>query len=251
MIRNIKGLGLAFVAAAAMSVVAASGAQATQFHAAASPSATINGSQTVQHNFKLTTSSAETKCSNATFEGTIQGGSGGTTTVEEGALTPTYSQCLTAGLTSQVIMNGCKYTITGKNGAQTLTKTAWVDITGCTVGKTIEIKLLKCTITVPEQTSLSHLVFAQSGNNVLVQVTMQGITYEFHREEFPVEPCPRQIHGGQPKIPSEHTKLTHDGDYTGTVTLSATQDPSIEQKTEHSHQFTKHKVGTQVALTVT
>ncbi len=239
MIRNIKALGLAFIAVAAMSMVAASAAQAAQLHAATSPSATITGGQTVQHNFKLTTSGAETKCTNAQFEGTVEGGSGGTTTAEEITVTPTYSGCQTVGLASQVIMNGCKYTITG---AQPQTLTALVDVTGCTSGKSIEIKLTGCTVTVPAQTGLSHLNFVQSGTEVEVDVTAQGITYEFHGIA-----CPKPTHGGAVEV----TKLTHDGDYTGKALFKASEDPGFEQKTEHSHQFSKHKVGTQVTLTAT
>lgn len=247
MIRNIKALGLAFTAVAVMSVVVVSAAEATQLHATASPTAVITGEQTNPPGdiFKLTGSGAETKCQVAKFEGTIEGGQAGQTTADELTVTPTYSGCKTAGLNSQVLMNGCKYTITGTHNGQTLSKTAWVDVVGCTTGKSIEIKLTGCTVTVPQQTTISHLTFHQQGTlgqsqeDVKVTVTAQGIQYEFHGIA-----CPGPTPGP--------TQLASDGDYTGESTFKAYADLGTDQVTKHSHEYTEHTDnGVQVGLTVT
>ncbi len=261
MIRNIKALGLAIVAVAAMSVVAASAAQASELHATVPNQANVTGEQVIAHKFQLTKSGAVTQCTQASFEGTITntGQSQQQTTEQELTVTPTYSGCKTVGINSQVLMNGCKYTITGSHTpqggqAQTTALTAWVDVTGCTAGKAIEIKLSGCTVTVPEQTTLSHLKFKNiaevqhqpSGqitpHHVEVEVDVKGITYEFHGIA-----CPKPLDGQ----PVEVTKLTHDGDYTGTATFKAYVDSSTPQVTKHGHQYTEHKCGNQVGLLAT
>ncbi len=257
MIRNMKALGLAFVAVAAMSMVVASAAQATQLHATVGPSAALTGQQTEAHRFELTKSGAVTQCAQATFEGTVQGVDQQQTTAQDATLTPTYFTCQTVGLASQVLMNGCKYTITGSHvqaqGTQTFSKTAWVDVVGCTSGKAIEIKLTGCTVTVPEQTTISHIVFSniaevqhlngeKTPHDVEAQVTATGIAYEFHGIA-----CPKPKDGQ----PVEVTKLTTDGVYTGKATFRAYQDLGTTQVTKHGHQYSEQKCGTQVGLIAT
>ncbi len=99
MIRNAKAFGFALVAVAAIGMVAVSGAQAAQLHAAASPNVSITGEQIQSHRFKFAGSGMEAICTQALFEGTTQGGSGGQTTFQELTLTPTYAGCKTAGAT--------------------------------------------------------------------------------------------------------------------------------------------------------
>ncbi len=245
MIRNTKVFGIAFGAVVAISMAASTAAQAMELHVGAGPSATITGTQTFtwQNNFKLTVSGAETKCSNAQFEGTVQGGQKfpATTTAQELTVTPTYSGCLTAGLSSQIVMNGCKYTITGVHFF-TFSKTAWLDFTGCTSGKSIEIKLTGCTVTVPQQTGLSHLTFSDVFNEVEASLTVQGFTYELHGVA-----CPKPINGQAVEV----TKLTHDGDYTGGIRFKAFTDFGTGLQLQHNHQYTYSIPETQVSLSVT
>ncbi len=261
MIHNIKALSLAIVAVAAMSVVAASAAQASELHATVPNKANVTGEQSVSLKPQYTKSGSISQCTQAIFEGTItnKGQSQQQTTEQELTVTPTYSGCKTVGINSQVLMNGCKYTITGSHTpqggqAQTTALTAWLDITGCTAGKSIETKLSGCTITVPEQTTLSHLKFTNiaevqhqpSGqttpHHVEVQFNIQGITYEYHGIA-----CPKPL-DGQPVL---ITKLTHDGDLTGNATFKAYEDSSTAQVTKHGHQYTEHKCGNQVGLLAT
>jgi hypothetical protein len=243
MILNVKALGLAFVAVAAMSVAATGAAQAAQLHVTTAQKANITGTNTNQHVFKLTSpENSEIKCNLAQFEGTVQGGSP-QITAEDVQLTATYTEdCTAFGLNATIDMNGCKYTITGENqGALT----ARVDITGCTTitgqqnHKAIEITVPGCTVTVPQQHGLSHITFTNEGSgateDVLAHVNVQGITYESHGAL-----CP----GG-------NTITTHNGDYTGTATFKAFLDNGNGQATHNGHTYQTHLCGAQVGLFAT
>jgi hypothetical protein len=231
MIRNIKALGLAFVAVAAMSAFAVSAAQGSELHAQTAKGANITGEQEPgqQLIFKYTGPSAETKCTQVTFEGTAKDvvqpePADGQTTSQELTLTPTITGCKTFGLASVLDMNGCKYTITNKTAAGVTTALkATVDITGCTAGKQIEVTASGCTIRVPEQHNLNDLGFvnlATVPKTVTMNITIQGITY--------------QLTGAL--CPGTTGVLTHDGDITGSVTLKAFVDNGT-LKAIHTNQF--------------
>jgi hypothetical protein len=253
MIRNIKALGLAFVAVAAMSAFAVSAAQGSELHAQTAKGANITGEQEAggQHNFKITGPGAETKCTVATFEGTAKDvvqpePADGQTTSQELTVTGTYTGCKTFGLASAVDMNGCKYTITNKlNGVTTALK-ATVDITGCTPGKQVEVTASGCTIKVPEQHNLSDLGFvnlAGPPKTVTVNVTVQGITY--------------QLAGAL--CPGVTGVTTHDGDYTGAAVFKAFVDlgtqkaihTNVFNNVHNQHEYDKLICGAQVDLFAT
>jgi hypothetical protein len=242
MTRKIQGLGLALVAIAAMSMAAASAVQASELHATTSAhSVSIFGAQTEQHKFN--TDLGTINCTQALLEGTAteQGQSATQLTSQELQITGTYTGCTAFGLAATIHMNGCKYTITNKLGAHTTAETAYVDITGCTAGQRIEITTPGCTVTVPEQHNLSHLVFTDEGvapnEAVIVDITIAGITYE--------------THGVCPNIPHP-TTLTHNGQYTGKSTFQAKQDVGTELFTHTSHQYNKLKqTGNVVGLLAT
>ena len=111
MIRNLKALGLAVMAAFAFSAVAASGAQALTVDA---PGAvTITGEQLTlvpphdDHEFTLSSGRGFT-CNNAVFDGTVNDGDTFIT------VTPTYSGCFSNGTQpTTVTHNGCDYKFYG------------------------------------------------------------------------------------------------------------------------------------------
>jgi hypothetical protein len=148
--RKLKALGLALVAVFAMSAVAASGAQATNFfhsHVNVSSASAdrviitaenkIGASGTVSpHEFTPAPGSEAVKCSSAVFEGTeIAGASHVVTDKSEPfthttissiktitgtsqTVTPTYSNCTFAGGAASVTTTGCHYRFTSEtNGA--------------------------------------------------------------------------------------------------------------------------------------
>jgi hypothetical protein len=241
MIRKSKALGLALIAVAAFSGIAASMAQAGDFDVGASPAVITAASESGQEpQFTLTEEggSVSTKCKSATLEGTTQG-----TTVEEATFTPTWGTgkgnqeevqgCTFAGLKTQVLTNGCKFTVTGAGQAE---KTFLYDIVGCTAGKKIESISTGCTITIGEQSGLSHIV----GGNLAAE---KEVTLEF----FVIG-----ITTTQTGAACRHNGLTaKNGSFFGNYIAKAFKDAGSEQVTLHKHQYNKFLCGEQVKLVVT
>jgi hypothetical protein len=214
---KIKGLGLAFVAITAMSMVAASGAQASAVHFG--PLVSIFGERTVQdQTHQFTTSHGQVQCTQSLFEGKVS-----TSGAVDAEFTATYTGCLCFGLACTIDLNGCKYNLSGAGEAAL---TAKVQVTGCTAGKQIEITALNCVITVPEQTVGGH-VFAtnQTQQDVTIQATATGITYQSHG-------------AGCPNPHAIPTTQTHNGTFQGQTTVQARQDlGDLALKTHNGHQY--------------
>ena len=210
MTRKIKSLALAFVTIAAMSMIAASGAQAGTLDHGGGASVSIFGSKLAQGSANtFTTSHGSFSCQQPTFEGT-----GGASPLHQLEVTATYHGCLCFGLACTIDMNGCKYTITGAGQAA---NTSVVQITGCTAGKTIEITAFNCVITVPEQTLTGHLVAAAAQQPPPDDITVQatGITtikYQSHGLG-----CPNAHQAPQ-------TQQTENGQFQGQTTVQARVD---------------------------
>lgn len=227
MIRNLKTLGLAFVAVLAIGGTAASAAQAApgEWHsevAAGKTSAIFTGQNLGVH--EMSFKGLKLQCQIATFEGTAP------KATTDATLTAFYTGCMLAPFAAQVKMNGCKYTLTG-----TANFTANVDITGCTTGKSIEIIDPVCTITIPEQKNLQHVVFTNKAGppkDIDASMTLSGITYEGDK-------------GGCGESVGHHA----DGTLTGTTTIRAYEDDGLNQLTQHNgHQYQSLKEGAQVGL---
>lgn len=234
MIRKFKALGLAFVAVAAMSMVAgAAGAQGAQLHAStAGANTTLHGTQVSQHVFRITgaTGPAVT-CSTATFQSSTATGK----TASEGQLTPTYTGCTAFGQAATVRMNGCEYKLSGATAL-----TSEVDVVGCETSKPIEVQTAICQITVPAQNNIAgHLTYASGGGSpvdVLATATASGIEYQLHGAV-----CGHAV-----------TLTTTDGTYNGTATIKAFEDAGEAQVTHEGHQTTVRGIGAgPVALTAT
>jgi hypothetical protein len=155
-------------------------------------------------------------CDTAIAEGTTVGAS-----LEEATLTPTLTGCRLSGTNAVAQMNGCKYTLTGADQPE---DTFLLDITGCTAGKQIQIKSALCTIDIPEQNGLSHVVAANvggEGSEVTLSSTLSGITATQTGAA-----CP----GGN---------LAHTAGATSTANTvaEAFQDAGVKQATKHGHQY--------------
>lgn len=87
MSRKLKALGLALVASLALSVVAASTAQAIEFHSSAE-NTTLMGSQVGNHEWTVGSGFGAIKCKTATFAGTAK-----LKTESTELLTPVYKEC--------------------------------------------------------------------------------------------------------------------------------------------------------------
>jgi hypothetical protein len=232
MTRNLKTLCLALVAMLAMSAGAVSAAQAApgELHsevAAGKTSAILTGDNVGLGAHEMTIKGFVLKCQSASFEGTVQ------KTTTDATVTPQYTGCLWGGLAAQFKMNGCKYTLTGVADF-----TANIDIVGCTAGKSIEIVDVLCTVTVPEQKEIGHVVFTNTAGppkDIHASVTLTGITYIGDGEK-----C------GAPE--GHHA----DGTLTGTTTIRAYEDLGLNALTEHNgHKYQPFKEGAQVGLFTT
>ena len=166
MIRNLKFLGLALVAALAMSSVVASMASADVITSEAS-STTLTGGQEGTDVFQV--HGGEIKCTTVKYTGSIASNPASFATV-----TPTYSGCTFAGLAATVNTNGCSYKVNVTAGAGITTGT--VDVV-CAEGKEItvtapSIGTAKCIVHVPAQTGLTSGTAANVGTTTTREITL-------------------------------------------------------------------------------
>jgi hypothetical protein len=178
---KLKVLGLALVAAFAMSTVVASAASATawQFH-----SNTDNSILTgEQHNVDVVSyDSGAYRCSSVTYTGTAAGTTNSTITV-----TPAYSGCKLAFIINITVNpTGCAYTFHAETIDANGNYEGSVDIE-CTDGSVIDVIAPGCEITVPAQTGLKKVTFTNLGSGHTQEVTVDvnisnTITYIEHQK---------------------------------------------------------------------
>ncbi len=228
-----RGLVRAMVLCGALCALGAVGASAAlaapgEFTIGAAPS-TITGNQVTPSVFEITNRAGEflkIKCKISTLEGTASSASG-----TDLSLTPTNSEC-NVGLPVVIRMNGCKYTFTG-----VAERTANLDIVGCTTGKTITWTFLNCTVSVPEQSGLAHVVFTSEGSgsamDALATVTISNMkSTQTGSECF------------APGLTSSDTR------WSGTILLKAFNDGGSRVVTKHEHTYSEVICGTEVSFTV-
>jgi hypothetical protein len=114
--RKLKALGLAFVAALALTAVMASAAMAEAGFTSSVSNPTLHGEQEGSHEFTASASSGfgGITCSTVTFSGTGEG-----TFATSQTITPTWSGCKDSfGRTVNVVTNSIhlSYTVTGTDG---------------------------------------------------------------------------------------------------------------------------------------
>ena len=250
MIRKFKALGLALFAITALSAVSASAAQAGTFDIGANPAVITGhsdpkvGGGFQEHIFSLFTTGGQIlngKCPTASFEGTSHQLIGGVTPpqqqVHELTLTPTYGPgCQLFGLAAQVVMNGCKYTLTG---AGQPANTFLFDVTGCTPGKTMEIKTAICTLDVLEHHQISHM----TGFNVQTPGLPHEVTLEIT--------AALTVRQTGAACPDGNNHLSTNLALTGNTVLKAYIDNGTHLIAKHGHQYNEVTEGPQVPLTVT
>ncbi len=173
MIRNLKILGLAFVAVFAMGAVVAS---AQQFHSESAPS-TVTGSQEGQGVF--TTDAGTIECTTATYKGTI-----GTTTTTTISMVPTFSGCTAFGgfASAKITTNGCEYLLhITQNGSNTGT----MDI-ACPGSNEITVVAevfgtVKCTVHIHPKSGLQTVTYTNVGVGAtrerIVHLDITNFTY--------------------------------------------------------------------------
>jgi hypothetical protein len=241
MIRNIKALGLAFLALAAVGALSASAAQADVLGwpvhiTTEKDKAVITAQTTAGTNHTLTIGATSIPCKNATLEGTVSQGTHNTQlTATRIEATATYSECTGfGGIAVTVQMHGCKYTITA-----TQTKlTALFGITGCTKEKQITIKSSACTVFIGNQEAdLSHITLTNDAKSETTEhhiqdhVTVSGIKYTTNKQFL----CPQAA----------------TLEYKGTTTIKAYEDAGTEEVLLHEHKYIKHLCGKEVGILAT
>lgn len=203
--RKLKAVGLALVAVFAMSAVMASGAQgaAGKFTASSYPAA-FTGTQVVAH--KFATTPGNVTCSGAAFSGEQAAAT------ENLTVKAVYSGCLLGGLVeAKVNMKSCDYVF---HAGLTVTTNGpiagTVDVECSTANDEIAVtNAAGCEILIPQQTGLSKVEYTNNTGtgDVTVNINVTGIKYT------ETKPC---IKG------ETETKVTTNGVYTGTATISGT-----------------------------
>jgi hypothetical protein len=229
MILKIKALGLALLAMTALAAIAASSAQAGTFDVGTPHGVLIGHSEpSQQHQFTLKRTNGETlslKCATASFEGTTQGES-----ITGATVTPTFEKCVLFGLATPILMNGCKFRSEGGEPMTFL-----FAIVGCTAGKQMQIKNAACTLDIPEQTGLSHVVATNLPSN---QVTVAGTVSNL---------TATQTGALCPDGNNHHSSLT----FLSNTTVKAFRYLGSQLVTKHGHQYGESIPGEQVSMTAT
>jgi hypothetical protein len=166
MIRNLKTLGLAVMAMFALTAVAASAAQAVEFHSEIE-NTTLTASTEAGSNSVFDAAGASISCASATFTGTQAAKTSATVTV-----TPAYTSCTFLGvLNVPVEMHGCQYRFHA--GGE-------VDVVGAPCNG-ITFEAVGCKVEVKEQTGLKEATYTNLGSGTTREVTVTphvtGITY--------------------------------------------------------------------------
>lgn len=231
MIRSFKEIGVALVVLLAVNAAAASPAWAVaELNPEVAP-AVLRGVNNSQEKLELNLQGNSEKfkivCQFIAVEGKVT-----TKTVTQVTLTPEPSWCQVGVNKLTPKINGCKYV-----WKMTAALTAKLDIAGCTTGKVIEFATFGCTITIPEQMGLSHVVFqnvAWMPNYLFIKQAITGLTY---------------TQDGM-LCPASNGTTKTDGELTGQQSLQASVwiKDTTGQSPITGHQFTYYEWGSWVGL---
>jgi hypothetical protein len=192
MIRNTKILGLAIVAALALTAVMASAASATNFTAASFP-VKISGTQSSAHKFVV--AGGTVTCKVASFSGEA------TAPSETQTINPIYDECTAFGFVGATVTGfsstTCDYKLFASGSSNLECKSGDVQIDAGT-----------CTVTLQNQTGLTKTTYV---NNASGTVTATHNVTGIHATVTAGFGCP---------IGPPETKITYtNAEYTGTTTL--------------------------------
>jgi len=186
MIRNLRVLGLAFVAVLAMSALAATAAQAAPQFTCSAYECSATGSNTIGSE-TFTTEAGGVQCdSHFTVEevGTTVG-TGIQNAETKVTVTPTYTGCTAFGfLGATVNVEGCDYVFTATEKIAEGVYTHHVDVV-CPTGQSIKITAGTCKAEVKAQTGLTRVKTTNLANGtVTVQPEVGGISLNVTQDGF-------------------------------------------------------------------
>jgi hypothetical protein len=204
MVRNLKGLGLAFIALLAMSAIGASTAEATPQFTCSTYPCTATGTAPLRDS-EYTTPAGSVKCAThykvEKYNAITEDFSAATSTV---TVTVTTTNCQAFGfLSATVNMNGCDY---DWHATQRLAEHHYlhhVDIT-CPAGKAIVVTAGSCEATIGAQVGLTDITTMNLANGSLtVEPTVGEMTMNVVKDGF-----------GCPFSGTGHTKASYHGHVT-------------------------------------
>ncbi|HVO54236.1 MAG TPA: hypothetical protein VMT37_07475 [Solirubrobacterales bacterium] len=182
MTRNLKVLTLAMLVLGGLGAVSAGGAQAAvqEFHCTSASTATclVTGSSAAA---KITLPGGAVVACTAEYRATIA------KTTATATMEATYAKCKTAGVKTEVKMNGCDYTLTSVSPLE-MTTTVTIN---CPEGRVIELvdPAIPCTITIGPQGPRTHIVFTNEGalepTDLTAHVTVGGVAIFGHDATCP------------------------------------------------------------------
>lgn len=201
MTRNLKTLGIALVAAFAMSAIGASSASASfpLFHTEAEDTVLTGSQGQLAALNVLTTDLGELKCKDVKYIGTQAGLTTSTMTLK-----PKFEQCQHAGENATVTEKSCAFVF--HLGESTEPIEAQMDIE-CVDGDQIVVHTEECTTTIPPQSGLKKVTFTNEGEattrSVIADLGLEEIHYVEHGAGCASE-----------------TETTENGTYTGKITVT-------------------------------
>lgn len=162
MIRNLRILCIALVAAFAMSAVAASVSPAAVEFRSEKENTTWTGEQVSGTQTELTTNYGVFKCTTTTFNGLAK-----ERFTTEVTLEPAYAECTMAGIPATVALNGCRYVL--HSGTEESGKFEGEFSIECSEGKVMEIVTIlfgtkKCAVTIGEHSGLDEVTYTNKGS---------------------------------------------------------------------------------------
>jgi hypothetical protein len=220
MTRKIKALGLALVAALALTAVMASAAMATPGFTSDKSETTISGSQVGSHEFFPGEGFGSIECATAEFHGTSVG-----TFVTSQKVKPTYSGCEdNFGRTTHVTKNTAEYEFTVSGTDANGTPVGDIHMTGEVV-LTVTTGGTHCTITIKgNQTFKNAAVYHNLGGTKGVTVTTKATGVH------------STLHGGIFACGVSNGTTSKTGEYIGHTTITGKgSDGSAAAISVHGH----------------
>jgi hypothetical protein len=185
MIRNLKALGLAFVAVVAMSAVISSTAQALPQYTCSIYPCTATASNAAG-NETLTTPGGTVQC-NSHYLIEKQGGNAESIPAPSATVTvtATFTGCKAFGfLNSTINMNGCDYVFHAGAAVSAGVYNNSMDVV-CPAGKAITITSGTCEVDIPAQTGLTNVKTTNlAAGTITVQPNVTNITINVTKDGF-------------------------------------------------------------------
>jgi hypothetical protein len=181
MTRKLRSIGLALIAAFAISAIGASAAQATQFHTkgAAYPATVtgVNVANQVFHFHVETGKNNELNCKKGNFSGTLTKAST-TLTVH-----PVYTACTFSGAAATVTTTNCDYVLNAGAKKSPGEYAGTLDIE-CAAAQFISVTTAECEIRIAPQNGLKELVFVNltGSGTILTEFNISAFAYSVTKD---------------------------------------------------------------------